>query len=145
MALIEFKNLPDTTTPINAENLNNNFTECNNIVESGSNANGTYIKYSDGTMICARTITGTVAITETWGSGCTSGANSTIELGNWATPFISTPIISVTPIRTGGGNYWLGAITNPNATAGGYCTLLRFNAGTSVNYGLNVIGIGRWK
>lgn len=28
MALIEFKDLPDTTTPINAENLNNNFTEC---------------------------------------------------------------------------------------------------------------------
>lgn len=27
MALIEFKNLPDTTTPINAENLNNNFDE----------------------------------------------------------------------------------------------------------------------
>lgn len=28
MALIEFKNLPDTTTPINAQNLNNNFNEC---------------------------------------------------------------------------------------------------------------------
>lgn len=27
MALIEFKNLPDRTTPINAENLNNNFSE----------------------------------------------------------------------------------------------------------------------
>lgn len=27
MSLIEFKNLPDTSTPINAENLNNNFNE----------------------------------------------------------------------------------------------------------------------
>lgn len=29
MALIEFKNLPDTSTPINATNLNNNFNELN--------------------------------------------------------------------------------------------------------------------
>lgn len=30
MALIEFKNLPDTSTPLSAENLNNNFNELNN-------------------------------------------------------------------------------------------------------------------
>lgn len=29
MALVEFKNKPDTTTPINATNLNNNFNEIN--------------------------------------------------------------------------------------------------------------------
>lgn len=28
MALIEFKDLPDTTTPLTAANLNNNFNEC---------------------------------------------------------------------------------------------------------------------
>lgn len=28
MALIEFQDLPDTTTPLNASNLNNNFNEC---------------------------------------------------------------------------------------------------------------------
>jgi hypothetical protein len=31
MSLIEFKDLPDTSTPINAENLNNNFNELNPI------------------------------------------------------------------------------------------------------------------
>lgn len=30
MALIKFKNLPDTSTPLNAENLNNNFEELEN-------------------------------------------------------------------------------------------------------------------
>lgn len=30
MALVTFKNLPDTSTPLNAENLNNNFNELNN-------------------------------------------------------------------------------------------------------------------
>ena len=34
MALIEFKNKPDTTTPINATNLNNNFNELNNNVNA---------------------------------------------------------------------------------------------------------------
>lgn len=48
MSLIEFKNFPDTSTPINAENLNNNF---NSIVESGNNENGSYIKFADGTLI----------------------------------------------------------------------------------------------
>ena len=32
MSLIEFKNLPDTSTPINAENLNNNFNELLNSI-----------------------------------------------------------------------------------------------------------------
>lgn len=30
MSLIEFKDLPDTSTPINSANLNNNFNELNN-------------------------------------------------------------------------------------------------------------------
>lgn len=33
MDLIEFKNLPDTSTPLNADNLNHNFNELNNGIE----------------------------------------------------------------------------------------------------------------
>ena len=33
MALIEFKNLPDMSTPLNAENLNNNFSELENKID----------------------------------------------------------------------------------------------------------------
>lgn len=33
MALIEFKDYPDTSTPLNAENLNNNFNELNKAIE----------------------------------------------------------------------------------------------------------------
>ena len=34
MALIEFKDLPDTTTPVTAENLNNNFEELDNKIDN---------------------------------------------------------------------------------------------------------------
>lgn len=55
MQKINFNDLPDTNTPINSSNLNQLQTNVENaingIVESGSNDNGSYIKYADGTMI----------------------------------------------------------------------------------------------
>lgn len=56
MALIEFNDLPNTTTPINATNLNNNFNELNN-KSSLSARSGT-----DGT---ATSVSGTDAISTT--------------------------------------------------------------------------------
>lgn len=45
-----------TTNATNISNINDEIsdinTEISNIIESGSNANGNWIKYSDGTMIC---------------------------------------------------------------------------------------------
>lgn len=41
---MDWENLPSTNTPLNATNMNK-------IVESGSNANGNYIKFQDGTLI----------------------------------------------------------------------------------------------
>ena len=39
------------------------------IVDSGSNSNGSWIKWADGTMICSNTVQYTnVAITTVWGS-----------------------------------------------------------------------------
>ena len=55
MNKINFKNLPSTNTPLNAENLNamqNNIENAiNNILQSGTTNNVNYIKYIDGTLI----------------------------------------------------------------------------------------------
>lgn len=55
MQKINFQNLPNTTTPINDTNLNDLQTNVENaiddVVVSGSNANGNYVKLTDGTMI----------------------------------------------------------------------------------------------
>jgi len=124
--------------------VNNNATELSNVVESGSNSNGNYIKYADGSMICSKLVTGTTPINEAWGSGYTSGATASINLGDWAQTFLSTPIISVTPGRTGS-NYWLSGVMYSSTTHVGDVSILRFSGATSVDYRLHVIGIGKWK
>ena len=60
---VNWEDLPSTDTPINATNLNkmdegiyDNSLAIDNAIESGSNENGSYIKFNDGTLICRATI-----------------------------------------------------------------------------------------
>lgn len=87
---------------INDTNLNQMQTNIENaingIVESGSNANGNYIKFADGTMICRKYVQfGEKAITSEWGSFYES---EELDIGNYAQPFIEIPQISVMPLDT---------------------------------------------
>ena len=96
-------------TPLNATNLNANFEELDTavkaiqntlskIIESGSNTNGSYIKFSDGTMICRKYINfGQKAISNKWGSFYES---EKITIGNYPKPFIETPQIFIMPLNT---------------------------------------------
>lgn len=69
------------------------------IIESGSNSNGSYIKYADGTMICYKEIQVTSNITNSWGNLYES--TSAVSLGTWAETFISTPTINITNLNVG--------------------------------------------
>lgn len=88
---------------INDTNLNQMQTNIENAinaikVESGSNTNGSYIKFSDGTMICRKYINfGKKAITTTWGSFYES---EKITIGNYPEPFIEIPQIFIMPLNT---------------------------------------------
>ena len=55
-------------TQLNTTNKNNLVSAINSVVESGSNENGNWIKYADGTMICTKTISIITPITSTWGA-----------------------------------------------------------------------------
>ena len=116
----------------------------NSVVESGSNTNGSYIKYADGTMICSKVVSGTTPINEVWGSGYTSGATASINLGDWAVEFLDVPTISVTPVRTGS-NFWLSGVMYTTKSHVGDVSICRFSGATSVDYRLHIIGIGKWK
>lgn len=89
MEKIIFEDLPSTKTPLNAENLNkiqeNIENAINGIVESGSNENGTYIKFADGTMICMQNFVLTVAITNSEGNGYYARVES--EIPNYPQTF----------------------------------------------------------
>lgn len=88
---------------INDTNLNQMQTNIENainaiIVESGSNANGSYIKWSDGTMICRKYINfGEKAITNPWASFYES---ERMTIGNYPEPFIEIPQIFIMPLNT---------------------------------------------
>jgi hypothetical protein len=113
---------------------------------TGSNTNGYWIKYADGTMECYKTVTGTVNITTSWGNGYTTGNANTVDLGNFPQTFTAEPNIQVTVRRgTGGYNFWLGTVSDSTASYAGKISLLRFTSASSVGYILWVRAIGKWK
>ncbi len=64
-----------------------------NIIESGSNTNGSYIKWSDGTMICYKRMDyGEKSITKEWGSFYESDR---LTIGNYPQAFIEIPRIFI--------------------------------------------------
>lgn len=113
------------------------------IVESGSNANGTYVKYSDGRMECYKTVTGTAQITEQYyGYFYHTPDGKYFNLGDYAMPFIERPICSIT--FRGGNPQWICAIQNQSATHAGDLHILSVTSKTAGAY-YDVIAIGRWK
>ena len=109
---------------LNATNLNQLQTNIenaiNSVVESGSNDNGSWIKYSDGTMICYKS-TGEIDmnITTPWGSLY----EGNISVGNLPAEFIETPTIFVTPFgsKASSDNSWC-SFSSTGVKASG-CTL----------------------
>lgn len=132
-------NLANLNTPVK-DNLVNAINST--VVESGSNSNGSYIKYSDGTMICTKKVTGQAKITATWGNLYDTGDNP-FDLGNWAIPFIDVPIVSIN--FYGGNGQWVeGFQTSTTKENVGKISIASATSKTANAY-YNVIGIGRWK
>lgn len=115
----------------------------NPIIDSGTNENGGYIKYYDGTMICYKTVSGTVDITEQYyGYFYHTPDGKYFNLGDYAMPFIEKPICSIT--FRGGNAQWIGAIQNQSATHAGDLHIISVTSKTAGAY-YDVIAFGRWK
>lgn len=114
-------------------------------VESGSNTNGSWTKWADGTMIINKTVLGTANITNAWGSLYIS---ADINLGDFPVPFIEIPTIVVSPQTQTGTQYMLigqGGSGYGTETNAGNVALVRPNSRTDVAYRLEVIAKGKWK
>ena len=110
----------------------------NGIIESGSNANGNYIKYADGTMICTKKVEfSNIAITNTWGSFYES---TSLDIGSYAVPFISTPAISLTSLYPN----FVEKFGDTSATGWGHIYACKPRSATE-NVAVDCIAIGKWK
>jgi len=108
----------------------------------GSNANGEYWKFPDGTLICAKSVAPTVTFSA-WGSLYES---SVIQYGSWAYAFKSGTVPFVTAMTKNSGAaaivVGVGSITNESAGTG---RVMRPNNPGDTALAIDVIGIGRWK
>lgn len=107
---------------------------------SGSNANGRYIKFDDGTMICTKSVTITGDIT----------GNTFNNVQSWASTFIdnniSITITSRNPVTTNFRDYFRQIFITPATTT----VALRIvpitgQSMTLTDQPFDVVGIGRWK
>ena len=113
------------------------------IYDSGSNANGAWIRFADGTMIQTKTIsTGNFTSLAAWGNLYYRD----YDMGNWGTPF--TTLYSAIPTVSGAESKQITANLGDvsNTSAGATFRLLRPTS-TNVNFTftLTVTGIGKWK
>ena len=129
---------------LNATNLNqlqtNIETAINEVVESGSNSNGNYIKFSDGTMICwmQETVTNQ-AINNAYGSLFQGARQYTFPV-----PFIGNVTAKCTIFQYGTSASWgtASSFTNSVVTLRGFDVFSR-EAGENCKIGY--MAIGKWK
>lgn len=115
----------------------------NTIPVSGSNTNGYYIKYPDGTMICTKETTKTVPSNgwQAWGS-CYD-TKDVYDFGSFAETFYSKPVVTATITA---GNGWLEFFYDTSTSAVGRCRFIRpTDPGTAKDFTVSVVAVGRWK
>lgn len=128
------------------------FEQCdyiNGIVESGSNDNGNWIKYADGTMICISVkLFENVSVTNTWGN---LYETPELSLGDFPQSFISTPTgincSMITNANTNGKGSagFIEYIVQTTATSWGKTAITKPVSSSASNIGLSLMAIGKWK
>lgn len=107
----------------------------------GSNTNGKYYKFPDGTLICTKSMTFDRTFTNAWGSLYETTEN--MQMGNWPVAFIATPATVIT--STGAKDCFLETLHGVSANSAGYVNGCRpVNTTTAQSITLTVMGIGRW-
>lgn len=114
------------------------------IVESGRNEYGDWIKFSNGLMICERTIKTTLACDGTWGN-LFVGQDETVW--NFAQEFVEIPKIIRDLRTTTSTSAWLINYSAPIVTKKyyQYFSIARATISTSVQVEFTIRAIGKWK
>ena len=109
------------------------------VIERGTNANGNYVKFADGTMICYnRVAKNGLDLTNTWGALYITPEIQTV----FPATFFEQPVISVNIESINrDGAFWMNALTSVGSFTG------RFVRGTSITFNATMgwMAVGRWK
>ena len=124
-----------------------NTLESGAIIERGSNANGEYVKYADGTMICTADIPNQSGL---WSAGTWfKTSNFHLNANGWTYPhfFSSVPIVHITSLNDNGGSGNIeGILTQLYSTNN---TKAVFDGKATANIirlvYIKTVAIGRWK
>lgn len=114
-------------------------------IESGSNSNGSYVKYPDGTLICTKTITNTSSFNVPIGNLFYSGFP--VNAGDWAHAFIDTPTADFSITSSSWASFIIGTIGSQVTSTSTGTRLIVSPAQTAASQTANycVTGTGRWK
>ena len=121
-----------------AEAIQANFTAIGEI-EKGTNANSTYVKFADGTMVCYGRVTlNSLNMQSAWGSLFISAKLPT----TFPATFFAAPVVSVTMENlTGDGAIWMNESSDVGSFNG------RFVRGAALTFTgtMGWMAVGRWK
>jgi len=106
------------------------------VIETGSNANGTYIKYADGTLICSKQ---TTRYSTTSAEAGFYGGD--VASQNFAHAFVAAPIVTLTAANSSGSGCWA---TNAVSTTTGVGSVRMYAAISGASALVNILAIGRW-
>lgn len=110
------------------------------IIERGSNANGDFVKYADGTMICTLRVNSTTNLTTGTGSIFRTGSNG------WTFPHAFSTIANLTCTGNQGlspGFAWLGEGSG-GVSVTGWSWSMFSSASSTATPTASLIAIGRW-
>jgi hypothetical protein len=112
----------------------------NAIIERGSNANGEFVKWADGTMICTKRVTVSTAVAST--SGALFWTGSVVNAG--ATPATFHEVHYRNISIAGSTTAFVAYFTGPSTTSFGSWYHLSELSRPSSSYTYQYVQIGRW-
>jgi hypothetical protein len=109
-------------------------------MEAGSNANGNFEKFADGSMICTRTVSlGSVAVTAANGSLF----NALVGSLSYPATFISAPVVMISVVAPSGSMWASGGSAFPGTTAT-QAFLILSPTSTTAAINIQFVAVGRW-
>ena len=117
--------------------------QSNGIIESGSNTNGNYIKFADGTLICTIRKTINIAINTAWGSLYVGDTDTKYT---YPIAFVGNdPVVNSTITGYNSAFVMSWAQSNNRLVETDRFALVRGNTASEQEYVLNITAIGKWK